>query len=45
MNSTVSVSGVTKSYGAVKALRDVSFTLSPGRLCALSAIMAPARRR
>ncbi|MBC7583913.1 ABC transporter ATP-binding protein [Tardiphaga sp. vice304] len=35
MNSTVSVSGVTKSYGAVKALRDVSFTLSPGRLCAL----------
>ena len=35
MNATVSVSGVTKSYGAVKALRDVSFTLSPGRLCAL----------
>lgn len=35
MNATVSVNGVTKSYGAVKALRDVSFTLSPGRLCAL----------
>ena len=35
MNSTVSVNGVTKSYGAVKALRDVSLTLGPGRLCAL----------
>ncbi len=35
MNATVAVNGVTKSYGAVKALRDVSFTLSPGRLCAL----------
>jgi Cu-processing system ATP-binding protein len=35
MNATVSVDGVTKSYGAVKALRDVSFTLVPGRLCAL----------
>jgi Cu-processing system ATP-binding protein len=35
MNATVCVQGVTKSYGAVKALRDVSFALHPGRLCAL----------
>jgi Cu-processing system ATP-binding protein len=35
MNATVSVNGVEKSYGAVKALRDVSFALSPGRLSAL----------
>jgi Cu-processing system ATP-binding protein len=35
MNPTVAVNGVDKSYGAVKALRDVSFTLSPGRLSAL----------
>jgi Cu-processing system ATP-binding protein len=35
MNPTVSVTGVQKSYGAVKALRDVAFTLSPGRLSAL----------
>ena len=35
MNATVSVNGVGKSYGAVKALRDVSFALSPGRLSAL----------
>jgi Cu-processing system ATP-binding protein len=35
MNVTVSVNGVEKSYGAVKALRDVSFDLVPGRLSAL----------
>lgn len=35
MNATVSVNGVQKSYGAVKALRDVSFALRPGRLSAL----------
>lgn len=35
MNVTVAVNGVEKSYGAVKALRDVSFDLGPGRLSAL----------
>jgi Cu-processing system ATP-binding protein len=35
MNVTVSVNGVEKSYGAVKALRNVSFDLGPGRLSAL----------
>jgi len=35
MNVTVSVKGVEKSYGAVKALRNVSFGLIPGRLSAL----------
>ena len=35
MSVTVSVSGVEKSYGAVKALRNVSFDLGPGRLSAL----------
>lgn len=35
MNPTVSVSGVVKNYRAVRALRDVSFDLDPGRLSAL----------
>jgi Cu-processing system ATP-binding protein len=35
MTVTVAVNGVEKSYGAVKALRDVSFDLGPGRLSAL----------
>ena len=35
MTVTVSVNGVTKSYGAVEAVRDVSFDLGPGRLSAL----------
>ena len=35
MSVTVSVNGVEKSYGAVKALRNVSFDLGPGRLSAL----------
>ena len=35
MSVTVSVDGVEKSYGAVKALRNVSFDLGPGRLSAL----------
>jgi Cu-processing system ATP-binding protein len=35
MSATVSVHGVEKSYGAVQALRDVSFELRPGRLSAL----------
>jgi Cu-processing system ATP-binding protein len=35
MTATVAVNGVTKSYGRVTALRDVSFELSPGRLSAL----------
>jgi Cu-processing system ATP-binding protein len=35
MTPTVSVSGVEKNYGAVRALRDVSFDLVPGRLSAL----------
>ena len=35
MTVTVSVNGVEKSYGAVRALRNVSFDLGPGRLSAL----------
>ncbi len=35
MTATVSVDGVEKRYGAVRALRDVSFDLAPGRLSAL----------
>ena len=35
MTVTVAVNGVEKSYGAVKALRNVSFDLGPGRLNAL----------
>jgi len=35
MNATVSVTGVVKNYRAVRALRDVSFDLAPGRLSAL----------
>jgi Cu-processing system ATP-binding protein len=35
MTPTVSVAGVVKNYRAVRALRDVSFDLVPGRLSAL----------
>jgi Cu-processing system ATP-binding protein len=35
MTVTVSVNDVEKNYGAVKALRNVSFDLGPGRLSAL----------
>lgn len=35
MTPTVSVTGVEKNYRAVRALRDVSFDLAPGRLSAL----------
>jgi Cu-processing system ATP-binding protein len=35
MSVTVAVNGVEKNYGAVKALRNVSFDLGPGRLSAL----------
>jgi Cu-processing system ATP-binding protein len=35
MNPTVSIDGVEKRYGAVRALREVSFDLLPGRLSAL----------
>lgn len=35
MNATVSINGVEKRYGAVRALREVSFDLAPGRLSAL----------
>jgi Cu-processing system ATP-binding protein len=35
MTVTVSVNGVEKSYGPVRALRNVSFDLGPGRLSAL----------
>jgi Cu-processing system ATP-binding protein len=35
MTVTVSVQGVEKSYGTVRALRNVSFDLGPGRLSAL----------
>ena len=35
MSVSVSVNGVEKSYGAVRALRNVSFDLGPGRLSAL----------
>lgn len=32
MNSSVSVNNITKSYGKVEALRNVSFTVAPGEL-------------
>ena len=35
MTPTVSIAGVVKNYRAVRALRDVSFDLAPGRLSAL----------
>ncbi|WP_027517232.1 ABC transporter ATP-binding protein [Bradyrhizobium sp. WSM1417] len=35
MSATVSVTGIVKNYQAVRALRDVSFELVPGRLSAL----------
>jgi Cu-processing system ATP-binding protein len=35
MTVTVAVNGVEKSYGGVRALRNVSFDLGPGRLSAL----------
>src|SRR6478672_6571824 len=35
MNATVSVTGIVKNYRAVRALREVSFELVPGRLSAL----------
>jgi Cu-processing system ATP-binding protein len=35
MTVTVSVKGVSKSYGSINALRKVSFDLGPGRLSAL----------
>ena len=35
MTPTVSVAGIVKNYRAVRALRDVSFDLVPGRLSAL----------
>ena len=35
MTVTVSVKGVSKSYGSINALRNVSFDLGPGRLSAL----------
>jgi Cu-processing system ATP-binding protein len=35
MTPTVSITGVVKNYRAVRALRDVSFDLVPGRLSAL----------
>ncbi|APO48880.1 ABC transporter ATP-binding protein [Bradyrhizobium diazoefficiens] len=35
MSATVSVTGVVKNYRTVRALRDVSFDLAPGRLSAL----------
>jgi Cu-processing system ATP-binding protein len=35
MTPTVSVTGVVKNYRTVRALRDVSFDLTPGRLSAL----------
>lgn len=35
MIPTISVNGVEKSYGSVRALRNVSFDLGPGRLSAL----------
>ncbi|MBN8969976.1 MAG: ABC transporter ATP-binding protein [Rhizobiales bacterium] len=35
MTATVSIQKVDKSYGRIRALREVSFDLSPGRICAL----------
>jgi Cu-processing system ATP-binding protein len=35
MTATISIKGVEKSYRTVRALRDISFELAPGRLSAL----------
>jgi Cu-processing system ATP-binding protein len=35
MTATVSIQNVDKSYGKIRALREVSFDLAPGRICAL----------
>lgn len=35
MTATVSIESVDKSYGKLRALREVSFDLAPGRICAL----------
>jgi Cu-processing system ATP-binding protein len=35
MTATVAIQNVDKSYGRIRALREVSFDLAPGRICAL----------
>jgi Cu-processing system ATP-binding protein len=35
MTATMSIRSVDKSYGRIRALREVSFDLAPGRICAL----------
>ena len=35
MSPLLSVENVSKSYGGVRAVRDVSFTLAPGRVLGL----------
>ncbi len=35
MTTTITIQNVDKSYGQIHALRDVSFDLAPGRICAL----------
>ncbi|MGB3864045.1 MAG: ABC transporter ATP-binding protein [Xanthobacteraceae bacterium] len=35
MTATVTIQKVDKSYGQIRALREVSFDLAPGRICAL----------
>ncbi len=35
MTATVSIQAVDKTYGQIRALREVSFDLAPGRICAL----------
>lgn len=35
MTATISIESVDKSYGKIRALREVSFDLAPGRICAL----------
>lgn len=35
MSATVAIEKVDKSYGRIRALREVSFDLAPGRICAL----------
>jgi ABC-type Na+ transport system ATPase subunit NatA len=41
----IELKGVTKRYGAVEAIRDISFTAPRGRLSACSARTARARPR
>ena len=45
MTATIEVANLTKRYGPVEAVRDLSFVLEPGEIIGSSATMEPARRR